>query len=251
MLGLTATNIRYLDHKRDMTTELFDGVIASEISLTEAMARGILPLPKYVISVYSYQKNRSLQRADGMGAIFTKHIKNPGGKYIVFCANSDHLYEMISMVPEWFENIDLFLHIYYVFVNNLESEEVFIDFVTDRSSHLKLLFAIDMINEGIHIDDVDGVILLRPTISPIVFKQQIGRALAVGKKRMPIIFDLVNNSNSLSYIEDLKDEFEEMVHVFEQSGENKGDSIEKFEIVDELRESRILFEQLQRNLDST
>ena len=31
-------------------------------------------------------------------------------------------------------------------------------------------------------DDVSGVILFRPTVSPIVFKQQIGRALTVGKR---------------------------------------------------------------------
>ena len=33
-------------------------------------------------------------------------------------------------------------------------------------THL-LLYCIDMLNEGIHVADVDGVILLRPTVSPI------------------------------------------------------------------------------------
>ena len=56
VLGLSATNIRYLDNQRDMAWELFGGNIASELTLGEAVATGILPAPKYVLSVYSYQK---------------------------------------------------------------------------------------------------------------------------------------------------------------------------------------------------
>ena len=56
LVGLSATNIRYLDNQRDMAMELFDGCIADQITLPEAIARGILPAPKYVISIYSYEK---------------------------------------------------------------------------------------------------------------------------------------------------------------------------------------------------
>ncbi len=43
LLGLTATNVRYLDNNRDMAGELFDGRIASEMTLSEAIVQGILP----------------------------------------------------------------------------------------------------------------------------------------------------------------------------------------------------------------
>ena len=52
-LGLSATNIRYLDNQRNMAEEIFDGKIASEMTLGEAIVRGILPEPKYVIAMYS------------------------------------------------------------------------------------------------------------------------------------------------------------------------------------------------------
>ena len=55
-LGLSATNIRYLDNQRNMAEEIFDGKIASEMTLGEAIVRGILPEPKYVIAMYSYKK---------------------------------------------------------------------------------------------------------------------------------------------------------------------------------------------------
>lgn len=42
-LGLSATNIRYLDNQRNMAEEIFDGKIASEMTLGEAIVRGILP----------------------------------------------------------------------------------------------------------------------------------------------------------------------------------------------------------------
>lgn len=66
-----------------------------------------------------------------------------------------------------------------------------------------------MLNEGIHVDDVDGVILLRPTVSPIIYLQQIGRALSAGNKNQPVIFDLVNNFDSLYCIDCLKNEMQE------------------------------------------
>lgn len=66
-----------------------------------------------------------------------------------------------------------------------------------------------MLNEGIHVDDVDGVILLRPTVSPIIYLQQIGRALSAGSKNQPVIFDLVNNFDSLHCIDCLKNEMQE------------------------------------------
>ena len=42
-LGLSATNIRYLDNQRNMAEELFEGNIASEMTLGEAIVREILP----------------------------------------------------------------------------------------------------------------------------------------------------------------------------------------------------------------
>ena len=41
LLGLSATNIRYLDNQRNMADELFDGNVASEMTLGEAIVRGI------------------------------------------------------------------------------------------------------------------------------------------------------------------------------------------------------------------
>ena len=278
VLGITATKIRYLDKKRDMAEELFEGAVASEMSVSEAMARGILPVPHYVVSAYSYHetleqlqervngiRNRerreesqnllirlrhSLEQAEGIREIFAKHIKDSRGKYIVFCSNSEHLYEMISQVPEWFGLIDTHPHIYHVHTYNPKSQGDFKRFVQDESNHLKLLFAIDMINEGIHVKDVDGVVMLRSTESPIVYKQQIGRALATGGKKIPIIFDMVNNFDGFRYVEDLVREFEEKKNLSKYEWAPYAE-IKEFRIFDEMKAARELFEQVQKNLDAS
>ena len=40
-----------------MAEELLDNCIASEMTLGEAIVRGILPAPKYVTTVYKYQQS--------------------------------------------------------------------------------------------------------------------------------------------------------------------------------------------------
>ena len=68
ILGLTATNVRYLDNQRGMAEELFDGNIASEMTLDEAIVRGILKAPMYVSTAFSYQKE--LEK-------YTRMVKKP------------------------------------------------------------------------------------------------------------------------------------------------------------------------------
>jgi len=63
MLGLSATNIRYLDNRRDMADELFEGNLASDMTLGDAIVQSILPAPTYVISVYAYEQLPPLLRS--------------------------------------------------------------------------------------------------------------------------------------------------------------------------------------------
>ena len=51
-----------------------------------------------------------------------------------------------------------------------------------------------MLNEGLHVEDISGVIMARPTDSRIIYLQQLGRALSSDTSRnKTIVFDLVNN----------------------------------------------------------
>lgn len=279
VLGLSATAIRYLDNQRNMSDELFGGNVASEMTLGEAIVRGILNPPKYVLSVFSYQKDlekyqrrvrqaknkavrdegekylealrRALDKAEGLDEIFAKHIAEKAGKYIVFCANYEHLCEMTEKVPEWFGGIDGAPHVYTAYSDDPETSKAFEDFKKDDSGHLKLLFCIDMLNEGIHVEDVNGVILLRPTVSPIIYKQQIGRAMSASKAKNPVIFDIVLNIENLYSIGAIEEEMQ-LVTAYYRSHGREGEIVnEYFKVTDEVRDCRELFEKLNETLTAS
>ena len=279
ILGLTATNIRYLDNRRDMADELFDGNVASEMTLGEAIVRGILNPPKYVLSVFSYQNGlekyqkriskakskaardagekylealkRALEKAEGIDEIFNKHIPDRAGKYIVFCSNIDHMREMIELSSDWFKRIDQNPHIYSAYSNDPETSREFSDFKADNSEHLKLLYCIDMLNEGIHIENVSGVILLRPTVSPIIYKQQIGRALSASKDNDAVIFDIVLNIENLYSVDAIEEEMQVATAYYRFRGEDNAVVNEHFKIIDEVKECKKLFDKLEGVLSSS
>ena len=294
VLGLSATGIRYLDEQRNMAEELFDGHVASEMTLGEAIARGILAPPKYVISIYRYEKEveryrdriclmkvgprreqaerqlqklrRALEQADGLDVVFGKYLSG-NGKYIVFCAGMSHLEEMKAQAQEWFARVNTDYRIYTVCSENPESEKEFRAFKEDGGDGLKLLFCIDMLNEGIHVEDVDGVILMRPTVSPVIYRQQIGRALTAGRSKRregkdgenreaaaPLILDVVNNFENLHSIDSVELEYEEalksssVTDEYLWDGEEEITAPKEFQILDETRNARRLFEELQEKL---
>ena len=67
-----------------------------------------------------------------------------------------------------------------------------------RKGSVDFLFNVNMLNEGYHINDITGVILLRKTHSEILYKQQIGRIFSAGDENKNYIFDFVNNYNNLN-----------------------------------------------------
>ena len=279
VLGLSATAIRYLDNQRNMVDELFDGNIASEMTLGEAIVRGILNPPKYVLSVFAYQEDynrlkrrvyraksravrdraeqyleslrRALELADGMDVIFDKHIEDRTGKYIVFCSNIDHLHEMQSNVASWFGKVDANPHIYTVYADSAATSKEFAQFKQDESDHLKLLFAIDMLNEGVHVENVSGVVLFRPTVSPIIYKQQIGRALSASKTKNPIIFDIVNNIENLAAIDTIQDEMRLAIQYYRFRGESRFIVNDRFEVIDEVKDAKEMFDKLNDTLTAS
>ena len=279
LLGLTATNVRYLDNNRDMAEELFDGRIASEMTLGEAIVRGILPAPKYVTTVFRYQNElakyqarvnsmrspgvqdanqkylealrRALEQADGLDKVFAQHITETCGKYIVFCSGKEHMDEMASHVPEWFAGVNRNVKIYKTYASDPEASKEFAAFKADNGDHLKLLFCIDMLNEGVHVEGISGVILFRPTVSPIIYKQQIGRALTAGATAAPLILDVVNNFEGLSSISGLQKEMTAAVQRLYANGEGDKIVTERFEVIEQVQNCRILFERLENSLSST
>ncbi len=274
LLGLSATAVRYLDNQRDMADELFDGHIASRMTLGEAIVRGILDPPKYVQSVYSYMDDlekysgkvcnikdlkrreqaeecleklkRALNKAEGLDVLFDRHMTERRGKYIIFCADHEAMQDAMGKVGEWFHLIDERPHVYSLYTEDPAASQAFRRFKEDRDTErLRLLFCINALNEGVHVENVSGVILLRPTVSPVIYKQQIGRALSASRQTRPVIFDVVNNIENLYSIDAVREEMEDALIFMRASGKEREIANETFEVTGELKDCLRLFKAME------
>ena len=64
----------------------------------------------------------------------------------------------------------------------------------DAQDRLDYIFTVDIFNEGVDIPEINQVILLRPTESPIIFVQQLGRGLRKADgKEFVIVLDFIGN----------------------------------------------------------
>lgn len=214
IFGTTATPIR--SDGVNALDELFEGNCVSELPLSTAIAKKILPIPVYIGALYSldeeleqlrekvenatntddekkelYEKinsmRKQIEKSYGMPIILNKHIKDGEGKYLVFCKNKRHLAEIKDTVIEWF-NIAGFkdIHSYVVHSSYEGKDKEYKAFCDDTSHSLKLLFCVNMLNEGLHLSDISGVLLLRPTNSNIVWLQQIGRCIESNNSKNPV-----------------------------------------------------------------
>lgn len=72
----------------------------------------------------------------------------------------------------------------------------YIQKLEDDKEPLKIIFTIDIFNEGVDIPSINQVLMLRPTNSPIVFIQQLGRGLRkYNGKEFLTVLDFIGNHN--------------------------------------------------------
>lgn len=219
IIGLTATEIRYLDNSRDIAEEIFENIRIDGCDLPTAINTGVLPTFKYVSALYCDESDFD-EWKEKAGKI--KDIKTQSelkGQLDVCIKNMTSVKQAVN------ENLTDDYKKIIVFLNNVESKEVALEMFKDvfptanfydvdysryrsenneqinefkADSKRAVLFAVDMLNEGIHIKGTDCVIMFRKTVSPQVYLQQLGRGLASGTDKTPIIFDFVGNINSFT-----------------------------------------------------
>lgn len=263
ILGLSATPIRYLDGNIDMAEELFGENIASEMTFAEALDKGILPEFEYVSAMYESKgellklrekiENLNTTQAkkseakklfkelakqlnsetENLPDILEKHMPNKNGKYIVFCSSIEEMHKKIKEAQEIFKKVNPNIKIYNVSSaeDYRENQRVLRKFENDNDENsLKLMFSVNMLNEGYHLPNIDGVIMMRPTQSPTIYMQQLGRALTTcNSSKKPVIIDLVDNFDSIRVIEEAT---EQLRSESKKLRENKTENKTRFKIID-------------------
>ena len=78
--------------------------------------------------------------------------------------------------------------------DSVERRAYYMNKLEDDEDELEFIFTVDIFNEGVDIPSVNTVLMLRPTNSPIVFIQQLGRGLRKHKdKSFLTVLDFIGN----------------------------------------------------------
>lgn len=203
LLGLTATPER-MDGKN--IYEICDYNVPYEISLKEAINKGML-VPFHYYGIFDETDYSKLHIVRGRydekelnetyignvsryELIYKYYCKYGSRQALGFCCSREHAREMAKEFSE----------------RGIPSVAVFSDasgeYTEDRNVAIKqlkqgkirVIFSVDMFNEGVDITSVDMVMFLRPTESPIVFLQQLGRGLRKCRgKEFLTVLDFIGN----------------------------------------------------------
>lgn len=113
-------------------------------------------------------------------------------KGLIFCSRKEEAKEL----SEKFNQTGRYHTIMLSGDDSQQSREDAIDrLVSDtRTDRLDYIFTVDIFNEGVDVPEINQVILLRPTESPIIFVQQLGRGLRKAEgKEFVIVLDFIGN----------------------------------------------------------
>lgn len=217
-IGLTATPIRSTD-KIDISDLLFKDCTVYGPDIKQAIEKSIWSSFDYIATVNSIEEelveaqkkldnlpdsrdiydlkvkslgfNLSDLGAYEIGVIVQKYIKRNYNKWLIFCSNNYQLSSIDEDILTWFGNPAILK------VNSSMSKKK----VTDAISKFNywsedrpvILASINVLNEGVHISGVDGVIMLRHTESYGLYLQQLGRGLTTNKDKHPVFIDTADN----------------------------------------------------------
>ena len=206
LLGLTATPFR-MDNKDIL--ELVNDNLVFEATLAEGINRGFLcPFTfKSIKDVAEYEnipwRNGKLDPDELANAIETKEraeqiyeewkeLDGLERKAMAFCQSKTHADFMHGEFTK--------RGIPSIAVHSDSPPGTREQALTDlENGKIKVIFSVDMFNEGVDLPELDIVLMLRPTYSTVIFLQQLGRGLrtidANPDKRLDVL-DLVGNHRS-------------------------------------------------------
>ncbi|MFZ1911014.1 MAG: DUF3427 domain-containing protein [Propionicimonas sp.] len=207
LLGLTATPER--GDGSDVRA-LFDGRTAAELRIWDAISQGLLsPFHYFGISdntdltqvPWSRGKyddgalSRLYTGNDARAAIVVKEVRDKVSaprrmRALGFCVSVDHAHFMADR----FNSAGIPAIAISGQTPGAERAQALTDL---KAGTRNVVFAADLLNEGVDIPVVDTVLFLRPTESPTLFLQQLGRGLRLAPdKDVLTVLDFVGNNRA-------------------------------------------------------
>lgn len=230
LVGATATPNR--SDGFDVIDELFDSIAVYPYTLHDAFQDGLLKRPYYCFCTYNITdqvskdlRKQALTAGEDLDDIRVKEVIDARMieianlfemdkvireqcnsclldtsylKFIVFFNGLSHIEDKQLDVINWFASAYPDYKINEPLVISCDNSEHRnnvnrLDEMVRRPKTIDLVFCINMLNMGYHVNDISGVVMYRGTTSDIVYIQQLGRALSSGASESCLVFDVVDN----------------------------------------------------------
>lgn len=236
LLGASATPKRndQKEERNDMIDVFFEGNRAGNFDLSTCLEQGILPKPDYIASILSmndvFEKYRNMtetkiiqeklrnefladikekeidwKKSHEYDKILKRYLSNIASpdkvtKILIFCKDKKHVAEIRESFDPIFKEIfkdadNLNISEYHSGVK----EKEFHDFRDcNDPGRVSILYSINKFIEGVHVNNLNAIIMVRETESHIVYFQQIGRVLSMSGVEHPLIIDFVSNYEKIT-----------------------------------------------------
>ena len=201
LLGMSASPER--TDKFDVF-QLFDHNIAYEIRLQQALENDLL-CPFHYFGITDIEIDGEISDISKFNQLTSdarvRHILDRAEYYghsgdrvkgLIFCSSKDEARELSRK----FNDTGKYSTIMLCGEDSQEAREEAIErLVNDNhTERLDYILTVDIFNEGVDIPEINQVIMLRPTESPIVFVQQLGRGLRKSEgKEFVVVIDFIGN----------------------------------------------------------
>ena len=199
LLGITATPER-MDNQD--VFEMFDRNVPYELRLKDAIINDlVVPFHYYGIrdklADYSFKDNSKIakeiakvENIDFISKEIQKHYPAGKLKALAFCTNIAHC----QLMADEFNDAG-FNAVALTGKNDLGQRIKAFNDLQDDNNSLEIICAIDVLNEGVDIPQVNMVLFLRPTESSTIFLQQLGRGLRKYEgKQYVTVLDFIGNN---------------------------------------------------------
>ncbi|MEN8715868.1 MAG: DUF3427 domain-containing protein [Verrucomicrobiales bacterium] len=207
LLGMTATPERMDGFN---VFELFDYNVPYEIRLNRALEADMLaPFHYYGVCDVEFEDGTTTDDLTSLArlaseervvhilrAIETYGHAGQAPKGLIFCSRKDEAYELSRELNRSFLNGKQLRTVALTGDDPTSEREAQVRNL--QSGTIDYILTVDIFNEGVDVPEINQIVMLRQTQSPVVFVQQLGRGLrlAEGKEYVVVIDFIANYANN-------------------------------------------------------
>lgn len=270
VLGLTSVPVREWKQQPCLADELFEGQLAAELSLGEAVAFGLLPAPAYTVLLAPEQpmmqrlrgNTKSLRVGGGpepireqveglrcaleaqpsFGQLAAQAVSRRNGLYLAVCADEAQRQMVMPRIKEWLALVNPRVEAFRAGAADMPTAQ------DPESKGMKLVFCTPE-NAVLARTGYDGALLFRRGQAPELYRRQLNCALAACRGPRTEILDVLWDLEAMEDVKLLKNSVAAALRQLRAAGAAVL-PMEKLELYEPLKDQRKRYQQLRRDLDA-